>query len=393
MIRQSYPLLLVIAVFFACQGTGTEDASEPINLELEVTDSVRIPYVGVLSFMDIQPEMDRALFFDLQKRSFVSTDLQGNILGQFSKDRDSPDGFGSFPMAAGRFLDQNRIQLVSMYGVFEYDLEGNLQRSAKTPKDEIKGFSGRMDAIREIKQVGDQLLLTGLLPRTEYSKTQPEFYDTFQQLVWVDPQSGRMEQFLGLDSASIFQNNRSHEPTTLSATFDIRDNELFVISGGDPYLNVYELEEPYKKLKRMPLELTDFQVNPGEDPQKADPRAISFDPSYGMISKLTIVGDYLLINYTTGYDDLDREEYQSIQSQEQWQVFNTRVGEKYKPRLQVLSLEGEKLLDIETPDRLGNVFVSRDGNLWFNVLPNPDVEEDFFQINKVEIKKAGINRL
>ena len=126
------------------------------------------------------------------------------------------------------------------------------------------------------------------------------------------------------------------------------------------------------------MELTDFQVNPGEDPQKADPRAISFDPSYGMISKLTIVGDYLLINYTTGYEDLDREEYQSIQSQDQWQDFNARVGEKYKPRLQVLSLEGEKLLDIEMPDRLGNVFVSRDGNLWFNVLPNPDVEEDFF---------------
>jgi hypothetical protein len=275
-----------------------------------------------------------------------------------------------------------------MYGVFEYDLEGNLLRSAKTPKDEIKGFSGRMDAIREIFPVGDRLLLTGLLPRTEYNKTQPEFYDTFKQLVWVDSQSGSMEQFLHLDSASIFQNNRSHEPTTLSATFDIRDDELFVISGGDPFLNVYELKAPYKKLKRIPLELTDFQVNPGEDPQKADPQAISFDPSYGMISKLTIVGDYLLINYTTGYEDLDREEYQSIQSQDQWQDFNARVGEKYKPRLQVLSLEGEKLLDIEMPDRLGNVFVSRDGSLWFNVLPNPDVEDDFFQINKVEIKKS-----
>ena len=63
MIRQSYLLLLVIAAFFACQGTETEDASEPINLELEVTDSVRIPYVGVLSFMDIRPEWNRALFF------------------------------------------------------------------------------------------------------------------------------------------------------------------------------------------------------------------------------------------------------------------------------------------------------------------------------------------
>ncbi|SDD81913.1 hypothetical protein SAMN04488104_10696 [Algoriphagus faecimaris] len=386
MTRLSYSIIFVF--FFACQAPQSKESTESINLELEVSDSVRVSYVGVLSFMDIRPEIDRALFFDMQRRAFVTTDFEGNILGEFVKDRDSPDGFGSFPMAAGRLLEGDRIQVVSMFGVFEYDFEGNLIKAAKTPKEEMKSFSGRMDALREIYPVKDKLLMTGLVARGEYNKTQPEFYDNFQQLVWIDPKTGSMEQFLHLDSASIFQNGQSHEPGMLSATFEVIDDQLYVITGGDPFLTIYELEEPYQKIKRVALDLTDFQVNEGEDPQKADPRAISFDPSYGIISKMVRVGDLLVVSYTTGYDDLDRAEYQSVNSQQAYRDFNARIAGKYKNRIQIMNLEGEKLTDFEFPEKLGNVFVSRDGALWFNALPNPEVEEDFFQLYRVEIKEA-----
>ncbi|MGM0943629.1 MAG: hypothetical protein ACQEW9_00520 [Bacteroidota bacterium] len=380
--------LLFFAFLFACQDKKAGEVSKAKDFQLEIVDSIRVDYIGNLSFMDVQPDLQRALFFDMQRRAFVTTDFEGNILGEFVKDRDSPDGFGSFPMAAGRLLEGDRIQVVSMFGVFEYDFEGNLIKAAKTPKEEMKSFSGRMDALREIYPVKDKLLMTGLVARGEYNKTQPEFYDNFQQLVWIDPKTGSMEQFLHLDSASIFQNGQSHEPGMLSATFEVIDDQLYVITGGDPFLTIYELEEPYQKIKRVALDLTDFQVNEGEDPQKADPRAISFDPSYGMVSKMARVGDLLVISYTTGYDELDRAEYQSVNSQQAYRDFNARIAGKYKNRIQIMNLEGEKLTDFEFPEKLGNVFVSRDGALWFNALPNPEVEEDFFQLYRVEIKEA-----
>ncbi|WP_297337304.1 hypothetical protein [Algoriphagus sp.] len=380
--------LLFFAWFVACQNEKSSDLSKAKNLQLEIVDSIRVDYIGNLSFMDVKPSLQRALFFDIQKRAFLVTDFQGNKLGEFVKEQDSPDGFGSFPMGAGRLMERDRVQVVSMFGVFEYDFEGNLLQSAKTPDDEIKSFSGRIDAQREIYPVNDKLLMTGLIARGEYNKTQPEFYDEFEQLVWIDPRTGSMEQFLSLDSASLFQNGQSHEPGMLSATFEVIDDQLVVINGGEPVLRMYELAAPYQIIKRVPLNLTDFQVNEGEDPLKADPRAISFDPSYGIISKLVRVGDFLVISYTTGYDELDRAEYQAVNSQQAYRDFNERIAGKYKNRIQIMNLDGEKMADFEFPEKLGNTMVSRDGALWFNALPNSEVEEDFFQLYRVEIKES-----
>jgi len=261
-----------------------------------------------------------------------------------------------------------------------------LLNSTKVPRDEIKPFSGRADAKREIKFVKDKILLSGTIGRGDYNKTQPEFYDTYLQLVWADPKTGSFEQFLSLDSVSIFQNNMSHEPSTLSTSFEVVNDQLYVISGIDPFLNIYELDSPYTKLKRIPLELTNYKLNIGEDPKKADPRAISYDPSFGIIQKLVQVGDKLVITYETGYSDEDAIRSRENMSQSEWEEFYFRMKDTYKTRYQILDLEGKKLSDTEIQEELSDLFVSREGSLWFLGKANPDVEEDFYTIYKVEIE-------
>ncbi|WP_425636646.1 hypothetical protein ACPUEN_14640 [Algoriphagus yeomjeoni] len=378
-------ILLIPFIFFACKPSTTSETSEILDLKLEIKDSIRVDYIGMLNLMDVNPEFEKILFFDPQNMKFVSTDFDGNILGEFSKDRDAPDGFGFYPMAAGRFNASQNIQIVSMFGIYEYDLAGNLVTSKKIPRDEAKSFSGRADAKREIQFVRDKILLSGTIGRGEYNKTQPEFYDTFLQLVWADPQTGSFEQFLALDSASIFQNNMSHEPSTLSPTFEIVNDKLYVITGIDPFLNIYELDSPYTKLQRIPLELTDYKLNTGEDPKKADPRAISYDPSYGITHKLVKVGDKLVIMYETGYSEEDAMRSRENMSQSEWEEFYTRMKDTYKMRYQILDLEGKMLNDAIIPDELSDLFVSREGSLWFMGKPNPNVEEDFYTLYKVEI--------
>lgn len=375
--------LLLFSVF-ACQSpilTETEISSS----EFEIIDSIRIDYIGKLNLMDVSPDFERILLFDPQNMKFVTTDFSGDILGEFTKERDAPDGFGFFPMAAGRFNDSKNIQVVSSSGVFEYDLSGKLLSSTRVPSDQVLPFSGRMDAKREISFVDDKILLPGLIARGEFNKTQPEFYDSFLQLVWVDPVTGDYERFLGLDPESIFQNNMSHEPSTLSASFEVVDSQLYVITGTDPFLNIHSLDAPYDRLQRIPLELKGYRLNPGEDPQKADPRAIGYDSSFGIIHKLTQVGDNLVMSYETGYDEMDAASYLENKTAEEWQAFNARMAEKYKLRFQILDLDGQKLNDFETPEGLGDVFVSRAGTLWFWGKANSEVEEDFFKIYQVKI--------
>ncbi|WP_339875443.1 hypothetical protein [uncultured Algoriphagus sp.] len=379
-------IILLAFSFFACESPSSSSETEVSNLNLEITDSIRIDYIGKLNLMDVNPDFKMILLFDPQKMKFVSTDFEGKILGEFSKNRDAPDGFGSYPMAAGRFNENKNIQVVSMFGIFEYDLEGNLLNSAKIPRDEILPFSGRADAKREIKFVNDKILLAGSIARGEYNKTQPEFYDTYLQLVWADPKTTTFEQFLSLDSASIFQNNMSHEPSTLSTSFDVVNDQLYVISGIDPFLNIYEIEPPYSKLKRIPLELTDYKLNMGEDPKKADPRAISYDPSYGIIQKLVQVGDKLLITYETGYSEEDALRSREKMSQTEWEDFYSRLKEKYKLRYQILDLDGKLLTDAEITNGLSDMYVGRNGALWFLGKAETDVEEDFYTVYEVNIK-------
>ncbi len=376
---------LYVSSLFACESPNTDTNDESSVSKLTLEDSIRVDYVGTLSLMDVNPEFEQILLFDPQHMKFVSTDFKGKILGEFSKDRDAPDGFGFYPMSAGRYNSSQNIQVVSSTGIFEYDLAGNLLNSTKVPRDEIKSFSGRIDAKREILFVNDKILLMGLIGRGEYNKTQPEFYDNFLQLVWADPKTGHYEQFLNLDPESIFQNDMSHEPGTLSPTFDVVNGQLYVISGTDPFLNIHSVNSPYVRTKRIPLDLKDYKLNPGEDPQKADPRAISYDPSFGIVHKLAQVGDKLFIIYETGYDPEDAARYQENMSDAEWEEFDSRIAEKYKQRYQILDLDGNLLSDFEIPDKLSDVFVSREGSLWFLGKLNPEVEEDFYTIYKVEI--------
>ncbi|WP_192347488.1 hypothetical protein [Algoriphagus sp. Y33] len=379
-------LILFALSFFACEPSHTSTQTEKTDFKIKITDSIQVNYIGKLVLMDVSPEHELILLFDPQNMKFVSSDFGGNIKGEFSKDRDAPDGFGFYPMAAGRFNSSKNIQVVSSSGIFEYDLDGNLLSSTKVSKDDIKPFSGRADAKREIHFVKDKTLLAGLIARGEYNKTQPEFYDTFLQLVWADPKTGEFEQFLNLDPESIFQNNMSHEPTTISTTFDVVNDQLYVISGIDPFLNIHELDSPYTRLQRIPLELTNYRLNQGEDPKKADPRAISYNPSFGIIQKLIKVGDKLVITYETGYSEEDATRSSENMSQEEWEEFYSRMKEKYKARYQILDLGGKLLTDSEIPGKLSDLFVSREGSLWFLGKENPDVEEDFYTIYKIEIE-------
>ncbi|MCE7055404.1 hypothetical protein LZF95_12020 [Algoriphagus sp. AGSA1] len=384
---KTFPVILVISAFafFACESSTTSTQTEQTDLTIEITDSIQVNYIGKLVLMDVSPADELILLFDPQNMKFVSSDFGGNIKGEFSKDRDAPDGFGFYPMAAGRLNSSKNIQVVSSSGIFEYDLDGNLLSSVKVPKNDIKPFSGRADAKREVHFVKDKILLAGLIARGDYNKTQPEFYDTFLQLVWADPKTGEFEQFLNLDPESIFQNNMSHEPITLSTSFEVVNDQLYVISGIDPFLNIHELDSPYTRLQRIPLQLKNYKLNQGEDPKKADPRAISFDPSYGIIQKLVKAGDKLVITYETGYSEEDAIRLSENMPQAEWEEFYSRMKEKYKIRYQILDLEGKLLTDSEIPDKLSDLFVSREGSLWFLGKESTEAEEDFYTLYNAEI--------
>ncbi len=67
-------------------------------------------------------------------------------------------------------------------------------------------------------------------------------------------------------------------------------------------------------------------------------------------------------------------------------AFREMILKKYPNRIQVTDLDGNQLLDF-APDRYHpETMLIRDGQLWVMAKPDPDLEEDFFKVYRLDLK-------
>ncbi len=389
--RQAFYLVFTLSVILSsCSQSSNGSGEDQLDYSLSIVDSVRVDYAGRLNLLDVDPEAGLILAFDIQTRKFIVFDFQGEQQGEFSKDPESPEGYGYFPIAAAKIIDQKHILLISSNGVFSYDFQGGLVDSKRLEKDHVLPFSGRSDIRSEIFYHNGKFLLAGLIARGDYNKTQPEFYESFYQLAEFDTAKGKVRRLLKLEDESIFMNGNSHEPPTLSPQFTLVDNKLFVITGVDPYLNIYELDSSNSRIDRVALPVENYQLNPGEDPKKADPRAISFDPSFGYFNKMAHHDGLLIVSYFPGYNQQDQISSRENKSPAEWEAFNSQMQQKYNSEFLVLDKKGQLLSRIPQDKRLDmGQFGSREGSLWFLSRFNDEVEEDFWTFYKVQLEEKA----
>ena len=363
-----------------------EQETTTTKLSLEITDSIRIDYIGLLDFMDIRPNIKRVLLHDRQRGIILMTDFNGNHLLNMDKGGDQKGSYGRFLWSTANIKRNEHISLVSPKGFFEFDSKGNLVKH-KSFEEEVPFFAGRAAADSELMEHNGILFQKGIVAWGEYNKTQDEYYDQFQLLVKFDPERRTAERIINLEENSPYRSSgRSYEISEMNPSFDILGDKLLVIAGTAPYLNFYDINSPHKLIDRKRIDYPNYHMGEGEDRSKADPKAIAFDESAGRTYNLKVYKDYLITSFSTGYEATDREDYKAIKNREDHRVFKKRIKGKYQPALLLMNHRGETIQRLALPDKLDHrQYLVRDGELWWLSKINTEKEEDFIQIYKVEI--------
>lgn len=382
---KNYLLPFASALFLlSCGEKNTENITNVENLTLTKVDSIQIPYhLGILALMDINSKSENVLLFNQQKNSLVIGDFQGNEPSEIVNEPEDPDSFGRFPLGAGKFdKEGNNFTIISNQGVYTYDLNGNLINGGKHQRENMPAFSGRASVDQEFFWVGDKIL-TPATGWGEFPRNTPEFYENYTNLAWFDTTVRNVEQFLYLDETSFFRNGKAHDIPHMMPRVAVQDQKIYLIQGVEPALNIYNIKEPYEKIKRVPINLTDYHFNQGEDFKEADPRMISFDPFTGNFENIKVTDKYILISLFPGISELDRAKYADVDYME----LISKLKKDYPNRLLVMDLEGNKLSEIEFPKEFDTrQWMVRDNYIWFLSKVNLEEEEDFVKIYKVKLE-------
>ena len=375
-------ITILSLVLFSCE----QEKAVTTKLSLAITDSIRIDYLGLLDFMDIQPKSERILFHDRQRGIILMTDFKGNQLLKMEKGGDQKDSYGGFLYSAAKIKENDHISLVSQNGFFEYDAKGNLI-SHQAFSEDPPLLAGRAAADTELMEHNGLLFQKGLVAWGKYNKTEDEYYNQFQLLVKFDPENGTAERIINLEENRPFRSTgRAYEISEMNPSLTILDDKLLVIAGTDPYLNFYDINSPHQLLNRKRIDYPNYQIGEGTDRSKADPKALAFDESAGRTYTLKDYKDYLITSFSSGYETADREAYKAIKNREDYSIFQNKIKNKYQPALLLLNHQGETLQSLALPDKFDHrQFLVRNGSLWWLSKFNTDKEEDFVKIYKVEI--------
>ncbi|WP_035806266.1 hypothetical protein [Lunatimonas lonarensis] len=378
----SFFLSCSIGAIFACNRPSENE--KPISVELRLEDSIQVNYEGLLDLMDIDPTRKRILLHDPQRGIILLTDFSGTHLETMKKRGDNRDSYGMYPWTPAQFLENGHFFLIGFKGYQEFGPDGRLARATPFSSQDVPGFSGRAAADNPAASHGSKYIFRGITAWGQHTKAEPEYYENFQLLATLNPDSGKLHRFLHLANESLFRNGQAYDVTEMIPSFALRGDSLYVTVGTDPNLYLYHLDDTSSPIAVHKMEHSLFFPGQGKAPAEADVRGIALDASAGRTRSLALVDTLLLACYHPGFDPLDRERYQNLEGN--YAEFMAEMERKYTDRLLIMNLGGKRLADIEIPSQLDyRQLLYRDGELWFLSRFNKEQEEDFVKLYKVNL--------
>ncbi|WP_375583473.1 hypothetical protein [Cyclobacterium xiamenense] len=384
MIRtQSLALACGALLAIAC---GPEEEEASVSFALEIRDSIRVDYPGLLDLMDVDPVQKRILLYDRQRGTILLTDFEGNRLLDLNKQGDDKGSYGQYLWSPARIETGGGIFLISHKGFFTFDSEGNLARF-RPFEEAVPFFGGRAAADSELLEHEGIFFQKGLVARGEYNKTDEEYYEQFQLLVRFDPENGSAERIVHLEEESPFRSSgMAFEIPEMSPSFTILEDKLLVVAGTDPHLNAYTIQPPHRLLFRKSIAYPEYNAGQGIERAKADPKSITSDASAGRTHTLKVYKNFLISSFNPGYNFADRERYLTIDNPDDYRAFRESIVDKYPSALFLMDHQGQGIQQLDLPKSLDHrQFLVRGGELWWLSRFNSEVEEDFVTIYQVEI--------
>ncbi|MCH7399259.1 hypothetical protein MM236_14755 [Belliella sp. DSM 107340] len=387
--KHSYLFLLILFVNFSCNQKSDEEKSDQNsdlkNITLEKLDSIQIGYLGNPIVHDIHPKSKTVLFMEFEEFSndIMIADFEGNVFNSFSKFGDVPDGYGSL-LAPIQILEKDEILAFGLKGFSNYDFQGNLYNQVGLDEIYFPNFR-RIAMGHTMNKLGNKYLyLEGGTRDIDYDKL--NLHSDIFLFNLLDPSTGSKEPIIQFPKTSIYKSGKYFFRNAWSPVFSVVENQVFIAFGGEPVIYNYSGESPFELISRIPIDIPNYRYFEGSSNENLEHDFIGLFLSSGRIENIKKVGDYFLVAYFQGYDDVEREYFFANKTPDESRELRERLKEKYPYRLAIFDSLGKRLNDFSPEDYDPTSMLLRDGQLWVMEKPDPEVEKDYFRLYRVGLK-------
>jgi hypothetical protein len=382
-------LLLSSLILMACsQKPNLENADiSPFEYEIRVADSVLINYLGTPLLFDIEPEKRLLFFHDFNRNMNVLMDFEGNTLWEKSFTGDSPNNNGHF-LSIASFTDSGFVFLGSR-GIGVYDWDGNLI-SQKRPSHNFLTSFVILNQAAKLEYWGNNWVHR-FINAGEFKSNQAEYYTSLKTLALINEESGKVEFDLPLPKDSRFLDGKSYENIDLSALTSLKNEHLWAVFGGDNKLYKFALKDLSNPLAQIEINYPKFVFSKGTPLVEQDPNSRVYS-NYGQNELLRTDGKFLMLVYRPGFTSEEQNllrDYGKIEDPAQKQSLIAEIRQRNNSRIILFDAEGNQVLEMPTQKGWGmGSLIAKNGSFWIKKNPNPEVEEDFFTLYRLELIKT-----
>ncbi|MFN3996876.1 hypothetical protein [Algoriphagus sp.] len=386
----------VISTALFVWGCGSSEektaSSEPASSwEFEKVDSLQFDIIGRPILADA--EFGKILIYDETGREFILLDQKsGELINRFSKKGDSPDNFGNQVTLPG-FLDEERIAIAGVPGIFVFNTNGELIRKHTHPEPQSGSafISLPGNSIQWIDfQAKRQVFFKSLRTHDSF-QGEKEFYTRFRAIEITDPETGTSREFISFRPESRFLNGLGWGMPDYEPIFTTDSKEVFVAFAGEPAIHSYKISgDSLVWMQSQNLELKDFGQIDGKPLESFSSITFSLNIYQAAIWKISLWKDKILVYYYAGLSTKELEETRVLHEQgRREEGIALRKKQMEGKSMKLLILEKSTLSPINhitLPENVNTMGFALDGdNFYFQKEPNPDLEEEFIRLYRYQL--------
>lgn len=348
-----------MAVFSGCFPPSEKKSLHDLRARLEVVDSLQLDVLtSSLNLMDIHDSSGHLLFIETEPPVVYVFNQKGDRIKRKTLPVDGPESVGNNILSAEFFKDG--VALMGRRTINIYDKNLNFQQSLRIPSSPKGMVYLGFNHLQEAEINGAKYLTVFNGVRTDFPANQPEYYQQFNVMDYVNPNIGEFKPIGKLQSGSRFLDNKVHR--FLKPTFHTAGHLLYYALDTDTVLYTIDLNTE-SVVNEVKIPFDDFVLSPGLTMGRAGMDEQSQPTDWpGRITNLFYVNDLHVVLYNPG---IKLSKMEALKGVYEDGALRERYDSLNSKRYLILK-DGKRLnKDIELSARLFDVVqVSPDGYLW-----------------------------
>jgi len=270
--------LLTVVSFGCSKNSKKVDPTELESYTIEIYDSIKVDYQGLLTVVDYCQKQNLYLAVDGSKAGaeFIIFDDTGQARLEFDNNQAGPMAYSGEINSLSFDKDCSGFFLLTQQGLYQYDIQGTLL-SYLTDKNQGGRILPSDYHLIDLSNENHVFFSLHKSPSRGFTFLQKEFYETVKMYSLIDTDKGEFLPILGFDQNSDYLTRQRLFPPSFSYTdFDEINNSIYVAHSGDKNLYSYNYtNNEIISRNKIPLELDFFTIKK-ENYQGSDLDAFEF---------------------------------------------------------------------------------------------------------------------